>query len=95
MAEDTTNPQEDSLQGYYEWQVTTLMLAHDLHDPVSPHDSERIEARRTKVAEEVGQLVRDLLPREYLENPEMDFPPELMMRITRATLKRAAEIAGI
>jgi len=40
-------------------------------------------------------MVRGMLPQEYLDDPEKDFPPELMMQITRATLQRAAEIAGI
>ena len=96
---DTPNadeqPQEGPLQGYYEWQVTTLLLAYDLSDPITPGDDERIEQRRDDVAEEVGRMVRGMLPQEYLDNPEKDFPPELMMQITRATLQRAAEIAGI
>lgn len=86
---------ESSLQGYYEWQVTTLMLAYDLVDPIDPGDEQRVEQRRDAVAEEVGQLVRDLLPQEHLDDPEKDFPPELMMRITRATLQRAVAIAGL
>lgn len=87
--------QQSSLQGYYEWQVTTLMLAYDLVDPIPPGDEQRVEQRRDAAAEEVRQLVRDLLPQEYLDDPEKDFPPELMMRITRTTLQRAIEIAGL
>lgn len=86
---------ESPLQNYYEWQVSTLMLAYDLADPITPGDDQRLEARRQAIAEEVGQMVRDLLPPEYLENPEKDFPPELMMQITRATLQRAMEVAGL
>ena len=96
MAEPQPHGEEESsLQGYYEWQVTTLMLAYDLTDPVTPGDEQRVEQRRDAVAEEVGQLVRDLLPQEYLDHPEKDFPPALMMQITRATLQRAVEIAGL
>lgn len=88
------NDQDNPLQGYFEWQVTTLMLAHDLQSPIDPKDQDAIAARRGEVAEEVGQMVRDLLPKEYLEDQERDFPPELMMEITRATLQRAVSIAG-
>ena len=98
MADPQPEPHDEensSLQGYFEWQVTTLMLAYDLSDPIDPGDEPRVEQRRDAVAEEVGQMVRDLLPQEYLDNPEKDFTPELMMRITRATLKRAVEVAQI
>ena len=89
------NENDTPLQNYYEWQVSTLMLAYDLSDPLPPGDEQQLEQRRQAVAEEVGRLVRDLLPQEYLDDPERDFPPELMMQITRATLKRAAEVARL
>lgn len=96
MSETQPPPDEGGpLLNYYEWQVSTLLLAYDLADPLPPKEEQRLEARREAVAEEVGALVRGLLPQEYLENPEKDFPPELMMQITRATLKRAAEIADL
>ena len=85
----------DGLMGYYEWQVTTLMLAYDLVDPVPSENDQRIEQRRSEVMQEVSDLVRQLLPQEYLDNPERDFPPEVMMRITRATLARAVDIADL
>ena len=89
------NAQESPLQGYYEWQVSTLMLAYDLAEPISPGDDEQVQQRRDAIEEEVGRMVRELLPQEYLDDPEKDFPPELMMQITRATLKRAADVAGL
>ncbi len=96
MAEAEPHGEDNNaLQGYYDWQVTTLMLAYDLVDPIDPGDEARVEERRDAVAEEVGQLVRDLLPQEYLDNPEKDFTPELMMQITRTTLKRAMEVGGL
>lgn len=87
--------EENPLMSYYEWQLTTLMLAHDLANPIPPQDQDRVDQRRDDVAQEVGEVVRSVLPQEYLDNPERDFPPELMMQITRATLKRASEIAGV
>ena len=95
---DPGQKQDDSgdyYQNYYQWQMSTLMLAYDLADPIAPEDHARLEERRDAISEELGRMVRELLPPEYLEDPERDFPPELMMRITRATLKRAAEVAGL
>ncbi|MFA9477798.1 hypothetical protein ACERK3_05760 [Phycisphaerales bacterium AB-hyl4] len=96
---DQSSPQGDEanpLQGYYEWQITTLMLAYDLTDPIPQgDDGDMAEHRRKAIEQELGELVRNLLPQEYLENPERDFPPEVMMAITRATLRRAMEIAQL
>jgi len=92
MAEDSqTNP----LQGYYEWQVTTLLLAYDLAKPVARGDDETAQARRAQVEGEVSELTLNQLPQRYKDNPELDWPAEVMMTITRATLQRASEIAGL
>lgn len=87
--------EDNPLQGYYEWQVTTLMLAHDLADPIPSEQADRAEQRRERIYDEVRDLVMGLLPQQYKDDPSLDWPPELMMQITRATLKRAAEIAGV
>ncbi len=92
MSEDVS---AGSLQSYYDWQMSTLMLAYDLVEPLPQGDDEAVEARRDQVAQELAEMVQDLVPAEYLEDPDKDFPPELMMKITRATLQRAADIAGI
>lgn len=91
MAEHADNP----LQSYYEWQVTTLMLAYDLADPVPRTQKHRVEQRRTQVEDEVRDLSLAIIPAEYKDNPNLDWPPEVMMQITRATLKRAAELADV
>lgn len=88
-ADHSTNP----LQGYFEWQVTTLMLAYDLSDPI--HDEEAANARRRRIELEVGELSRAVLPKELLEDEHAQWDPSIMPAITRATLKRAAEIAGV
>lgn len=88
---DEANP----MQGYYDWQLTTLMLAYDLVDPIPRGDDELAQQRRDQIAEELGQMVRELLPQEYLDDPSRDFPPEIMMAITRATLRWAMDIAGL
>ncbi|MFP4143687.1 MAG: hypothetical protein ACOCTI_04935 [Phycisphaeraceae bacterium] len=86
---------EGGLASYYGWQVMTLMLAYDLAEPIPPGQEDRVEQRRREVAREIGEIVMDLLPQEYQDNPEKDFSPEIMMQITRSTLERAAKIAGI
>ncbi|MEX0655469.1 MAG: hypothetical protein WD534_13390 [Phycisphaeraceae bacterium] len=95
MSEQQQGGNESPLQGYFEWQVTTLMLAYDLVDPIPRADEDAASQRRDQISEELGVMVQSLLPQEYLDNPDRDFPPEIMMAITRATLARAAEIAGI
>ena len=83
------------MQGYYDWQVTTLMLAYDLNDPVSAASQDAGEERRQAVEQEVRTLTLSLVPDVYQADPELDWPADLMMSITRATLMRAAEIAGV
>jgi hypothetical protein len=90
MSEHEENP----LEGYYEWQVTTLMLAYDLHDPLTRDKPEAADERRDKVQRELGEMVMSIVPQRYKDDPTLDWPPELMRAITRATLLRAAEIVG-
>ena len=86
---------QGGLHGYYEWQMQTLMLAHDLASPIARGDEQSVERRREQVEQELNQMVHDLLPQEIKDDPRRDFPPELIMQITRATLRRAAEVAGV
>lgn len=88
---EETNP----LQGYFDWQVTTLMLAYDLDQPLAGQGEEAVAQRRQRVEEEVRAMVMALLPEEYKQNASLQWPPDLMMRITRRTLQRAAEVAEI
>jgi len=91
QSETSDNP----LQGYFEWQVTTLLLARDLAEPVGRGDAEAIEARRRAAEAEVSELTLAVVPDVYKNDPSLDWPPEVMMAITRATLKRAAELAQL
>lgn len=86
---------ESALQGYFDWQVTTLMLAYDLNDPVDGRDEHAGEQRRRSIEEEVRKMTLVVVPDLYLNDPSLDWPPDLMMAITRTTLKRAADIAGL
>lgn len=95
MADSSSNESESALQGYYDWQVTTLMLAYDLNDPIDASDPDAGENRRRSIEEEVRKLTLEVVPDIYKNDPKLDWPPELMMAITRTTLKHAADIAGL
>jgi hypothetical protein len=70
------------------------MLAYDAVEPL-PRDEEPALARRQQaVEEELHRMVLDVLPADYKQNPQRDFPPEIVVLITRATLRRAVQIVG-
>jgi hypothetical protein len=94
MADDNAK-EENPLQGYFEWQVTTLMLAHDLREPLPSGDEEAHHQRRYAVEEEVRTLTLGVLPEEFKHDATIAWPPEIMMSITRETLKHAARLADI
>lgn len=80
---------------YYDWQVSTLLLAYDTVDPLAREDVESLAKRQQEVELELHDMAHAVLPKEYLDNPGRDFPPEVVIKLTRATLRRAAAIAGI
>ncbi len=86
MAEGTHN--------YYDWQVSTLMLAYDVSDPLPRHDNKRINERQADVEKEIHELAHRTIPVAYRDHPEMEFPPAVVMLLTRATIARAVEILG-
>ena len=88
--QDESNP----LQGYFEWQVTTVLLAYDLVEPIPRGDQEAAERRRRRVEEEVSRLALSVIPEQFQKDPSLEWPPEVMMRITKATFLRSFEIAG-
>lgn len=89
-------PQTDNpLQGYYDWQVTTIMLARDLAEPLQPGNDKAHQQRRQAVEDEVKAFSLEIIPQRFLDDPSLPWPPDLMMRITRETLRRAAAEAGI
>ncbi|MEM1356374.1 MAG: hypothetical protein AAGC44_04430 [Planctomycetota bacterium] len=91
------HPQEDEnpLQGYFDWQVTTLMLAHDLTNPIMGDDEQAHHDRRHQIEERVRVLTLGVVPEQYKQDTGLAWPPQVMMQITRATLKEAAKIAGL
>ena len=77
---------------YYEWQISTLMLAYDAIAPLPREDTSAHAERQQACEKELYELVRAVLPKEYLENPQHDFPPEIVVELTKATIRRASAI---
>ena len=85
----------EGTHSYFDWQISTLMLAYDLVEPLGRDDSEGHGKRDEAVREELRVMVHETLPASYLDNPESSFPPKIVAMLTRATLRRAAEIAEL
>lgn len=84
---------DNPLQAYFDWQVTTIMLARDLHDPIAPGDGDAAVERRRAVEDEVRAFTLQLIPIELQQDPSLEWPPDLLRTITRATLAHASAIA--
>lgn len=83
-----------STHGYYEWQLSTLMLAYDVVTPLSREDDEAQAKRQQACEQELYDMVQAVLPKSYLENPQAEFPPEMVALLTRATIQRASAIVS-
>jgi hypothetical protein len=81
-----------SIHSYYDWQVSTLMLAYDTMEPIARDDSDGQARREQAVQQELFELANAVLPQQYKDDPEVEFPPEVVMLLTRATIIRAAQI---
>lgn len=92
MSEPTTT---NKTHIYFEWQCATLMYAHDAIEPLHRLDEDAIARRRREVEEEVYQLFISTVPQSLRDDPTRDFPPEVVIDLTRATLRRAGQIAGL
>ena len=84
-----------STHSYFEWQLSTLLLAYDAVEPIDRDDEARLAEREMRVQRELYDLVHAALPQSYRDNPAQDFPPEIVVALTKATLRRAAEIVGV
>lgn len=85
----------EGTHSYYDWQVSTLMLAYDTVEPLDRDDDAAQARREESVQQELLGLAHAILPEDYLKNPEADFPPDIVMLLTRATIARAAQIMGM
>jgi hypothetical protein len=91
MAEQTT----EKTHVYFEWQCATLMYAYDVLEPLHRLDEDAIARRRQKVEEEVYELFVKTVPQNYRNDPTKDFSADIVMDLTKATLRKAAEIASV
>lgn len=85
----------DATHSYLDWQISTLLLAHDVGEPISRHDHAKLTERQKAVEQEVHDLAMATIPPDYLQNPQEEFPAEIVILLTKATLRRAAEIAKV
>jgi hypothetical protein len=85
----------EGTHSYFDWQVSTLMLAYDVVDPIPRSEDRRVAERQQEVEREIHALAQATIPPTYREHPELNFPPAVVMLLTRATLRRAAEIVGL
>ncbi len=80
---------------YYDWQVSTLMLAYDAVEPLSRNDIERQNRRQQKCEREVRDIALAVIPPDFERDPSREIPPPIIVEMTRATLRRASEIVGL
>jgi len=80
---------------YFEWQCATLMYAYDVVEPLSRVDDDAIAARKQKVEQEVYQLFLSVVPQSIRDDPTKNIPADVAMNLTKATLKKAADIAQV
>ena len=90
-----TRPMSSATHSYYDWQVSTLLLAYDAVEPLARDNVKALAKRQERVEHELHDIAHAILPPDYLENPQREFPPEVVIAMTRATLRRAAAIVGI
>ena len=82
-------------QGYFDWQVQTIMLARDVVDPIARGDDAAVDQRREEVKQAVGRFTMSVVPDAYRNDPTLQWPPSVIMEITKATLYEAARLAGM
>ena len=87
--------ESEGTHSYFDWQVSTLMLAYDVIDPIPRSDDKRQHERQEQVHREIHDMAQAAIPPAYKSNPNLDFPPAVVMLLTRATLRRAAQIVGL
>ncbi len=93
----TMDPQRSpgGTHSYYDWQVSTLLLAYDTVEPLAREDVASLQKRQQAVELEVRKIALSVIPPAYERSPEKEIPPEVILEITKATLRRAAEVARV
>lgn len=91
---DPSHPHEPT-HSYFDWQVSTLMLAYDVTDPLGREDVAAQQARQEQVEREVRDIALSIIPPEYQRDATRELTPEIVVQMTRATLRRASQIVGL
>lgn len=86
---------QSGTHSYYDWQLSTLLLAYDAIEPLPRTDISGFQKRQEKCEREVRQIAMSVIPEDYHRDPEKELPPDLIVQMTRATLRRAAHIVGV
>ncbi len=84
----------EGTHSYYDWQVSTLLLAYDVADPISRDDTAKLSAREQAVEKELHAMAKVVVPDEYHRDQSRELPTEVVISMTRATITRAVEIMG-
>ena len=85
----------EATHSYFDWQVSTLMLAYDAVDPLARDDADGQARRMQAVEQEVREIAFGVIPDDLQRDASREFPPGVVIAMTRATLKRASTIVGI
>ena len=80
---------------YYDWQVSTLLLAYDVNEPLPREDVAGLQKRQQHCELEVREIAIKVIPPDFQRDPVRELPPDVVIGMTRATLRRAAEIIGV
>jgi hypothetical protein len=77
---------------YYDWQLATLMYAYDVAEPLPGSDQDALAKRMQSCEFELYELAKAVIPEGYWTNQGVNLSPEVVMRLTQATIIRAAQI---
>lgn len=80
---------------YFDWQVSTLMLAYDVTDPLARDDVAGQQSRQEEVQKEIHDIALRIIPPDYQQDETRELTPEIVVQMTRATLQRASQIVGL
>lgn len=82
----------EGTHSYYDWQLSTLMLAYDVIDPLHREDDEGLAARQQGCELELREMALSIIPADVQADAARELPAEVVYALTRATIARAAAI---
>lgn len=92
---DSTSSASAGTHSYYDWQLSTLLLAYDAIEPLPRSDVAGLQKRQQHCEREVRELALSVIPPDYQRDVSRELSPEIVIAMTRATLLRAGQIVGI